>query len=221
MSEITLVNQTVPSTPASGKTKIYVDPTTKRLSSVNDLGATMDYGSGGGGGGATGATGQTGAGIDGATGPTGTPGTNGATGPTGAGIGGATGATGAGVTGPTGLDGATGPTGAGTTGSTGATGSAGGGADVSISALDIDWSSGTTYYKTITSTTAFTFSNVTNGTTITVIITNSTGSAVDATFPSGILAQSLETAVYANSATIFTFVRSNGTTYMSALTDVK
>lgn len=111
-------------------------------------------------------------------------------------------------------------------GGTSSSGGGGGGggasyADVNISALNIDWSLGTTYYKTISSDTAFTFSNLVDGKTITVIITNVYSGSVYLTFPATKQAAGyLESTVYSNTATIYTFTRSNGITYCSSFSGV-
>jgi hypothetical protein len=100
----------------------------------------------------------------------------------------------------------------------------GGGAsytDASISALDIDWSTGTTFYKAITASSTFTFSNIVAGKTITVAITNATATAYNVTFPTTKQEPGgLETSVLANSATVFTFVSINGTIYCSSFAGV-
>lgn len=94
-------------------------------------------------------------------------------------------------------------------------------ADTSISALDIDWSTGTTFYKAITATSTFTFSNVVAGKTITVALTNATASNYNVTFPTTKQEPGgLETSVLANSATIFTFVSINGVIYCSSFAGV-
>lgn len=54
---------------------------------------------------------------------------------------------------------------------------------VTISALDINWSVAMTFKKTLAANSTFTFSNVTDGRTIVVAITNTTGNFV-VTWPS-------------------------------------
>jgi hypothetical protein len=48
MAEVTLATQTVPVTPATGETTIYVDSVTKKLKSKDDTGAVTDYANPGG-----------------------------------------------------------------------------------------------------------------------------------------------------------------------------
>lgn len=91
--------------------------------------------------------------------------------------------------------------------------------DVSISGTDINWAQGITFYKTITSNTVFTFSNASNGKMVTIIITNSSGSDVTATFPSAKVSGILPTTVAAGKANIYTAIQSNGQIYMTAATD--
>jgi len=102
--------------------------------------------------------------------------------------------------------------------------SGGGGAsyaDTSISALNIDWSTGTTFYKAITATSTFTFSNVVAGKTITVALTNATGTTYAVTFPTTKQEPGgLETSVFGNTTTIFTFVSINGIIYCSSFSGV-
>lgn len=43
MSKITIENEATPATPQTGRTSIYVDPTTKRLATVDDDGTVVDY----------------------------------------------------------------------------------------------------------------------------------------------------------------------------------
>lgn len=111
----------------------------------------------------------------------------------------------------------------GTSTSSGGGGGGGGGisyASVSILALNIDWSLGTTYYKTISSNTTFTFSNLVEGKTITVMITADSVDRIVA-FPNTKQAAGyLESTVYQNSTTIYTFTRTNGITYCSSFSGV-
>lgn len=50
MSKLNAQNQAVPATPAAGQTFIYVDNVLKVLSTIDDTGTVINYGSGGGGG---------------------------------------------------------------------------------------------------------------------------------------------------------------------------
>jgi hypothetical protein len=94
-------------------------------------------------------------------------------------------------------------------------------ADINITALDIDWSLGTTYYKDISSNVNFTFSNIVEGKTITVVVTNTSGFGYVSTFPATKQAPGgLDNNLYANSSTVYTFTRSNGVTYCSSFSGV-
>jgi outer membrane murein-binding lipoprotein Lpp len=95
-------------------------------------------------------------------------------------------------------------------------GSGGGGsyADIEIPlSLDIDWQSATTYHLAISANTTFTFSNLVAGKTITVIIENTSGLAVNAVFPTTIAQDGLDEIVFANSFSVYTFIYSNGNIY--------
>ncbi len=93
--------------------------------------------------------------------------------------------------------------------------------DLAISVLDIDWQDNDTLYKTITANSAFTFSNAVNGKTIVVIIENSSGADVDATFPAGIkYSGDFTNTVTANTYSVFTFVQSNGILFGSVVSEM-
>jgi hypothetical protein len=101
-------------------------------------------------------------------------------------------------------------------------GGGGGGsyADIEITGTDIDWSLGTTYYKTIAADTTFTFSNIVEGKTITVIIYSSSFDRL-ANFPTTRQGPGgLDNYVYQGTSTIYTFTRSNGVTYCSSFSGV-
>ena len=93
--------------------------------------------------------------------------------------------------------------------------------DLEISALDINWQDNDTLYKTIGANSTFTFSNDIDGKTIVIIIENSSGVDVDATFPVGIKYSSdFTNTVVANTYSVFTFVRSNGITFGSVVSEM-
>lgn len=104
------------------------------------------------------------------------------------------------------------------------TGGGGGGsyADIPIGpSLDIDWALGTTYFVDISANANFTFSNLLDGKTITVIVNNITSTNYVASFPSTKQGPGgLDNNLYANSATVYTFTRSNGVTYCSSISGV-
>jgi hypothetical protein len=87
---------------------------------------------------------------------------------------------------------------------------------VNISALNIDWVKGLVFFKDISANSTFTFSNVREGQIIIVNISNTSGSDVTLTFPSGIFKDSnADLVVAAGNTNAYTFVRSNGKTIMS------
>ena len=87
----------------------------------------------------------------------------------------------------------------------------------SISASAIDWSLGNVFYKTLGANTTFTFSNITDGQTIDVAVTN-TASNWTVTWPtvswSGGSAPTQTTGAHTD---VYTFVRVNGVTYGSVV----
>lgn len=92
---------------------------------------------------------------------------------------------------------------------------------VEITALNIDWSLGKAFYKAITADSTFTFSNLVDGKTITVVLTNATGSAYTIAFPTTKQeTASLDVTLYANSSSIYTFFRCNGITYCYSVSSI-
>jgi hypothetical protein len=93
--------------------------------------------------------------------------------------------------------------------------------DAAISSTDIDWTTGDTFYKLISSDTTFTFSNTQNGKTIAVILKNTGASDIVLTFPSGILKSGvLNLIVASGKENVYTFIKSNSKIYVSAITDM-
>jgi hypothetical protein len=144
------------------------------------------------------------AGVDGDIGPQGITGADGTQGPQGD----------SGAQGPQGVAGSDGAQGdQGEQGPQGAEGiglSYGG----AISASNIDWSAGNTYYKSISANTTFTFSNTYDGAMINVAITADSLSR-NCTFPSGTKMPGgmLTVAVIRNTTTMFSLAQINGVIY--------
>lgn len=93
--------------------------------------------------------------------------------------------------------------------------------DIAISALNIDWSLGDTFYKTISSASTFTFSNDVNGKSIVVAITNSSASDRAVTWPGGVLADlNYDGTVVAGTTSLFTFVKIAGTVYVAEMKEI-
>jgi hypothetical protein len=90
-----------------------------------------------------------------------------------------------------------------------------------IIALDIDWNSAGVFYKDISSSTTFTFSNVGEGKAITVILTNtSTTSEATIGFPSGVYKEFGLLTLGPNTTAIFSFIRANSKTFLASLKDL-
>lgn len=90
-----------------------------------------------------------------------------------------------------------------------------------IPALDIDWSIAQTFSKTLAANSTFTFSNVTDGRTIVVALTNTASNYV-VTFPASVKwsggVQPVQTV--GAKVTVWTFVRVGSVTYGSAVLDI-
>jgi hypothetical protein len=86
-----------------------------------------------------------------------------------------------------------------------------------LSALDIDWNAGEMFYKTISADSTFTFSNVTEGRSVTLVITNSSGSTVSLAFPSGVYKTAGALPISAGQSALYSLMRINGITYLAAL----
>lgn len=89
---------------------------------------------------------------------------------------------------------------------------------VALSALDIDWSIAQTFSKTLSANSTFTFSNVTDGRTIVVALTNTASNYV-VTMPASVKwsggTQPVQTV--GAKVTVWTFVRVGSVTYGSAI----
>jgi hypothetical protein len=89
-----------------------------------------------------------------------------------------------------------------------------------ISALNIDWSLADVFYKDISTSSTFTFSNIVDGKGISVILTNTSASSVTVLFPSGIFKESGIITIAANSAAVYSFIRANAKTYLASLSNL-
>lgn len=89
--------------------------------------------------------------------------------------------------------------------------------NASISALDIDWSTGTNFYKSISADSTFTFSNAQDGQQITVAI-SADSTQRSAGFPTAKWYKSTPFSVVpANKTNVYTFIKINGTIYASVV----
>lgn len=89
-----------------------------------------------------------------------------------------------------------------------------------ISALAIDWVTAETFWKDIAANTTFTFSNTQAGSSIVVVINNTSASAVTVTFPTGKKDSSYTGTIAANRETIYTILSSNSKIYISEYKDL-
>lgn len=80
----------------------------------------------------------------------------------------------------------------------------------------IDWSTGDIFHKSISTNETFTFSNISEGQSICVIILNTSASAKTITLPAGIIkSDDLDLSVDSNKYNAYTFIRSNEKTFVS------
>ena len=92
--------------------------------------------------------------------------------------------------------------------------------DTAISALDIDWSLGDSFYKLISTSSVFTFSNTVNGKTISVFIKNTGASDLSVTFPTALASGVLNVVVSPGKENVYTFIKSNSKFYVSVVADM-
>jgi len=93
--------------------------------------------------------------------------------------------------------------------------------DIAISALDINWGLGDTYYKSISADSTFTFSNDVNGKSIAVAITNTDASDHAITWPAGVKADlNYDGTVVTGTTSLFTFVKINGVVYVAEMKEI-
>lgn len=91
---------------------------------------------------------------------------------------------------------------------------------VAIPGFDIDWSSGRVFYKDVSTAPTFTFSNIADGKDIIVSVRNTGGSSITVTFPTTVKDASFSGLVSAGRESIFTFVRYNGKTAATVVSDL-
>lgn len=90
----------------------------------------------------------------------------------------------------------------------------------SVSALNVDWSTGFVFYKTVAVSSSFTFSNIEDGKVISLIITNNGASTITITLPSPIFAASKTFTILAGKTTVCTFVSANSNVYAATLPNI-
>lgn len=86
----------------------------------------------------------------------------------------------------------------------------------SVSSLNIDWSTGFVFYKTVAVNSSFTFSNVEDGRVISLIVANNGASTITITLPSPIQAVSKTFTILAGKSTVCTFVSADSKIYSAA-----
>jgi hypothetical protein len=93
--------------------------------------------------------------------------------------------------------------------------------DTAIANTDVDWTTGTTFYKSVNADTTLTFSNTYAGKSITVVIVNSNSSSyINITFPAGIVSvggSAINGYILPGSSKSFKFTKSNGVIYSESL----
>lgn len=92
--------------------------------------------------------------------------------------------------------------------------------DTEITALNIDWSLGDTFYKLIAANSTFTFSNVRNGKTVSVFLKNTSGANITVTLPAVLASGALNVTIKPANENVYTFIRSNNKTYAALLPDM-
>ena len=87
---------------------------------------------------------------------------------------------------------------------------------IELAGDDIDWSEGFVFWKEIDTNTTFTFSNIADGKVVTLIVKNIEATDRTITLPSGLIGDpNVDLIVEPSKENIYTFVRSNGKTYVS------
>jgi hypothetical protein len=87
--------------------------------------------------------------------------------------------------------------------------------DTAIANTDVDWTIGTTFYKSVNADTTLTFSNTYAGKSITVVISNSSASYINISFPAGVISTGTGVNGYIEpgASRAFIFEKSNGGIY--------
>lgn len=86
---------------------------------------------------------------------------------------------------------------------------------VTVPFLNLDWGTGSVFYKAVTVASTFTFSNMVDGKTIILIVKNTSGGSLVITLPTTIKVPAIVLTVISGSTNIYTFIRANGNTYAS------
>lgn len=87
--------------------------------------------------------------------------------------------------------------------------------------LDIDWSLGSTFFKEVAVNSTFTFSNMVDGRVISLVVYNSSASAVTLSLPTNLARSDMALSVPAGQRNVYTFMRVSGSTYASCVDGVQ
>lgn len=87
---------------------------------------------------------------------------------------------------------------------------------LTIASTTIDWSLADLFYKDVSTSTTFVFSNVANNKTISVFIHNSGASQITVSFPSGIYKENTVLTIESGEASIYSFIYVNSRTYLTS-----
>lgn len=89
-----------------------------------------------------------------------------------------------------------------------------------VSLLNIDWSLGYIYYKEISANSTFTFSNLENGKTISLIIKNTGAATYNLVLPTVIKTASMDLTIQAGKQNVYTFIATSTSVYATAVTQM-
>lgn len=91
---------------------------------------------------------------------------------------------------------------------------------VNISALNIDWSAGNLFFKNTNSNSAFTFSNLVDGKTISVLVRNTGLSAITVSFPYTLGQSDIPLSVAPSSGSVYSFSNFNGVIAVTCVSEM-
>jgi hypothetical protein len=89
-----------------------------------------------------------------------------------------------------------------------------------VSLLNVDWSLGYIYYKEISSDSTFTFSNLEDGKTISLIVKNIGASTYNIVLPTVIKPSSIDLTIQAGKQNVYTFIATSTSVYATAVTQM-
>ena len=92
--------------------------------------------------------------------------------------------------------------------------------NAAITLQDIDWSTADVFYKDVSTNETFTFSNITDGNTIIVVINNTAVGTVTITFPTALKDASFSGDLAAATEGVYTVLSSNGKQYLTEIKDM-